>query len=103
MVPFSMKDRKESFSYIRSDQDFVLKQIKVSEDHALFKLSGGTQGKSLFGPSVPIPPGKLSWDTRTVDATPSARECLLSVEPSSVQTPDQQRIPLSPLQNRKCE
>jgi hypothetical protein len=61
-----MKNRKEIFFYSRSDLDFALKQIKVSEDHALFKLSGGTQGKSLFGPNGLIALGNLSWDLGTV-------------------------------------
>jgi len=56
-------------AYIRSDLDFILKQIKIAEDHALFEQSGGTQGKSLFGPGGSIPSYNISWGLRTVDGT----------------------------------
>ncbi|WP_426227117.1 peroxidase family protein [Pararhizobium sp. DWP3-4] len=56
-------------AYIRSDLDFILKQIKIAEDHALFEQSGGTQGKSLFGPAGSIPSYNISWGLRTVDGT----------------------------------
>jgi Ca2+-binding RTX toxin-like protein len=56
-------------AYIRSDLDFILKQIKIAEDHALFEQSGGAQGKSLFGPNGSIPAYNLSWGLRTVDGT----------------------------------
>ena len=38
-------------SYIRSDLDFILAQIKISEDHALYVQTNGLQGAPLFGPS----------------------------------------------------
>ncbi|WP_455918967.1 peroxidase family protein [Ensifer canadensis] len=56
-------------AYIRSDLDFILKQIKIAEDHALFEQSGGTQGKSLFGPNGSVPSYNVSWGLRTVDGT----------------------------------
>lgn len=56
-------------AYIRSDLDFILKQIKIAEDHALFEQSGGTQGKSLFGPNGSIPSYNIAWGLRTVDGT----------------------------------
>ena len=56
-------------TYIKSDLEFILKQIKIAEDHALFEQTGGTQGKSLFGPNGSIPTYNLSWGLRTVDGT----------------------------------
>ncbi|SEI20752.1 peroxidase family protein [Tardiphaga sp. OK245] len=56
-------------SYIRSDLDFILAQIKIAEDHALFERTGGAQGKPLFGPTGSIPTYNLSWGLRTVDGT----------------------------------
>jgi hypothetical protein len=41
--------------YIKSDLEFILKQIKISEDHALYEQSGGTLGKALFGAGGSIP------------------------------------------------
>jgi Ca2+-binding RTX toxin-like protein len=55
--------------YIKSDLEFILKQIKIAEDHALFEQSGGTQGKPLFGPTGSIPTYNLAWGLRTVDGT----------------------------------
>jgi hypothetical protein len=54
-------------AYIHSDLDFILKQIKIAKDHALFEQSGGAQGKSLFGPDGSIPTYYLSWGLRTND------------------------------------
>ena len=56
-------------AYIRSDLDFILKQIKIAEDHALYEQTGGAEGKPLFGPSGSIPTYNLSWGLRTVDGT----------------------------------
>ncbi|XIA62903.1 hypothetical protein ACFIOY_26485 [Bradyrhizobium sp. TZ2] len=56
-------------AYIRSDLDFILAQIKIAEDHALYEQSGGTQGKALFGPNGSIPTYNLAWGLRTVDGT----------------------------------
>ncbi|URK89123.1 hypothetical protein LP421_32070 (plasmid) [Rhizobium sp. RCAM05350] len=56
-------------TYIRSDLDFILKQIKIAEDHALFEQTNGLQGKALFGPDGSIPTYNLAWGLRTVDGT----------------------------------
>ena len=61
-------------SYIRSDLDFILTQIKISEDHALYVQTNGAQGAPLFGPSLntnpaSIPTYNLSWGLRTVDGS----------------------------------
>ncbi|KRR18482.1 peroxidase family protein [Bradyrhizobium retamae] len=56
-------------AYIKSDLEFILKQIKIAEDHALYEQSGGTQGKALFGPDGSIPTYNLAWGLRTVDGT----------------------------------
>jgi hypothetical protein len=61
-------------SYIRSDLEFILKQIKISEDHALYVESNGTQGAPLFGESenanpASIPSYNISWGLRTVDGS----------------------------------
>lgn len=46
-------------AYIRSDLEFILTQIKISEAHA--------QGQPLFGPGGLIPTYNLAWGLRTVD------------------------------------
>lgn len=56
-------------TYIRSDLEFILAQIKIAEDHALFEQTGGAQGKPLFGPNGSVPTYNLSWGLRTVDGT----------------------------------
>ena len=62
-------------TYIRSDLDFILKQIKISEDHALYVQSNGTQGAPLYGPSLnpnavaSIPSYNIAWGLRTVDGS----------------------------------
>ncbi len=61
-------------TYIKSDLEFILAQIKIAEDHALYERSGGTLGKPLFGTGVngqtaSIPTYNLSWGLRTVDGT----------------------------------
>ena len=49
-------------TYIRSDLDFILDQIKIAEAHAA--------GQSLFGgPNPLIPANNISWGLRTVDGT----------------------------------
>ena len=48
-------------SYIRSDLDFILAQIKIAEAHAA--------GQPLFGPGGQIPTYNLAWGLRTVDGT----------------------------------
>jgi Ca2+-binding RTX toxin-like protein len=60
--------------YIKSDLEFILKQIKIAEDHALYEQSNGTQGKPLFGVGLngqdpSIPTYNLAWGLRTVDGT----------------------------------
>jgi Ca2+-binding RTX toxin-like protein len=48
-------------TYIRSDLDFILAQIKIAEAHAA--------GQPLFGPGGLIPTYNLSWGLRTVDGS----------------------------------
>ncbi|MEO6382639.1 MAG: peroxidase family protein, partial [Nitrobacter sp.] len=48
-------------SYIRSDLDFILAQIKIAEAHA--------GGQPLYGPGGLIPSYNLAWGLRTVDGT----------------------------------
>uniref|UniRef100_UPI00232FADCB peroxidase family protein n=1 Tax=Candidatus Phyllobacterium onerii TaxID=3020828 RepID=UPI00232FADCB len=48
-------------SYIRSDLDFILAQIKIAEAHA--------GGQPLYGPGGLIPTYNLAWGLRTVDGT----------------------------------
>ncbi|MBR1237667.1 peroxidase family protein [Bradyrhizobium sp. AUGA SZCCT0182] len=56
-------------AYIKSDLEFILEQIKVAEQHALFVQSGGAAGKPLFGPNGSIPAYNLSMGLRTVDGS----------------------------------
>ncbi len=61
-------------TYIRSDLEFILKQIKIAEDHALYVNSNGADGRPLFGPGVNgqqalIPTYNLAWGLRTVDGS----------------------------------
>ena len=55
--------------YIKSDLEFILAQIKIAEDHALYEQTGGAQGKPLFGPTGSVPAYNVSWGLRTVDGT----------------------------------
>lgn len=61
-------------TYIRSDLDFILKQIKIAEADAAFR-QGITTGdpnnvaKPLFGEGGSIPTYNLAWGLRTVDGT----------------------------------
>ena len=48
-------------SYIKSDLEFILQQIKISELHAA--------GQPLYGPGGLIPAYNVSWGLRTVDGT----------------------------------
>ena len=48
-------------TYIRSDLEFILEQIKISEAHA--------SGQPLYGPGGLIPAYNLAWGVRTVDGT----------------------------------
>jgi Ca2+-binding RTX toxin-like protein len=48
-------------SYIRSDLDFILSQIKLSEAHAA--------GQPLYGPGGLIPSYNIAWGLRTVDGS----------------------------------
>ena len=48
-------------TYIRSDLDFILAQIKIAEAHAA--------GQPLFGPGGLVPAYNLAWGLRTVDGT----------------------------------
>jgi Ca2+-binding RTX toxin-like protein len=61
-------------TYIRSDLDFILKQIKIAEADAAFRQGVSTGdpdnvAKPLFGPGGSIPTYNLSWGLRTVDGT----------------------------------
>jgi len=61
-------------TYIRSDLDFILTQIKIAEADAAFRqgISTGDPNnvaKPLFGPGGSIPTYNLSWGLRTVDGT----------------------------------
>jgi len=61
-------------TYIKSDLEFILKQIQISEAHALYLQSNGTQGAPLFGASTSpnpasIPSYNISWGLRTVDGS----------------------------------
>lgn len=61
-------------TYIKSDLEFILKQIKIAEDHALYLQSNGTQGAPLFGASTSpnpasIPTYNIAWCPRTVDGS----------------------------------
>ncbi len=61
-------------TYIRSDLDFILKQIKISEDHALYVQTNGAQGAPLYGPSLnanpaSVPSYNVAWGLRTVDGS----------------------------------
>lgn len=47
--------------YIKSDLEFILKQIKIAEAHAA--------GQPLFGPGGLIPAYNIAWGLRTVDGT----------------------------------
>src|SRR3546814_5192284 len=48
-------------TYIRSDLDFILDQIKIAEAHAA--------GQPLYGPGGLIPAYNLSFGLRTVDGS----------------------------------
>ena len=48
-------------SYIRSDLEFILEQIKIAEAHAA--------GQPLFGVGGLVPAYNLSYGLRTVDGT----------------------------------
>ncbi|HEY4136577.1 MAG TPA: peroxidase family protein [Alphaproteobacteria bacterium] len=48
-------------SYIKSDLEFILAQIKIAEAHAA--------GQPLFGPDGLVPAYNISWGLRTVDGT----------------------------------
>ena len=48
-------------AYIRSDLEFILKQIKIAEAHA--------SGQDLYGPNGLVPAYNLSYGLRTVDGT----------------------------------
>lgn len=61
-------------TYIKSDLEFILKQIKIAEAHSLYLQSGGTQGAPLFGASAnanpaSIPSYNIAWGLRTVDGS----------------------------------
>ena len=56
-------------TYIRSDLEFILKQIKIAEADAAFRQGISTgdplnPAKPLYGPGGPIPTYNLSWGLR---------------------------------------
>ncbi|RYY22640.1 MAG: heme peroxidase [Sphingomonadales bacterium] len=64
-------------TYIRSDLEFILEQIKIAEAHALW-TQGDPSGRPLFGPDPDgagplqggsIPSYNVSWGLRTVNGT----------------------------------
>ncbi len=55
-------------TYIRSDLDFVLAQIKIAEEHSDF-VAGVPGARPLFGSNGIIPANNISWGLRTVDGT----------------------------------
>ncbi|MEH7876849.1 peroxidase family protein [Rhizobium laguerreae] len=61
-------------TYIRSDLDFILAQIKIAEADSAFRQGVSTGdpnnvAKPLFGPGGSIPTYNLAWGLRTVDGT----------------------------------
>ena len=57
-------------SYIRSDLEFILEQIKIAEAHARWTQDPSDPlGKPLFGPNGSIPSYNIAWGLRTVDGT----------------------------------
>jgi len=61
-------------TYIKSDLEFILEQIKISEAHALYLETDGAEGAPLFGESLnanpaSIPAYNIAWGLRTVDGT----------------------------------
>ncbi|MGV3576670.1 MAG: peroxidase family protein, partial [Devosia sp.] len=61
-------------TYIKSDLEFILKQIKIAEADAAFRQGISTgdplnEAKPLFGPGGSIPSYNISWGLRTVDGT----------------------------------
>jgi Ca2+-binding RTX toxin-like protein len=57
-------------AFIRSDLDFILKQIKIAEAHSLHLANPlDPNGKPLFGPNGSIPAYNISWGLRTVDGS----------------------------------
>ena len=61
-------------TYIRSDLEFILKQIKIAEADAAFRQGISTgdplnPAKALFGPGGSIPTYNLAWGLRYVDGS----------------------------------
>ncbi|HEV2599988.1 peroxidase family protein, partial [Sphingopyxis sp.] len=57
-------------TYIRSDLEFILDQIKIAEAHARWTQDPTDPlGKPLFGPNGSIPSYNIAWGLRTVDGT----------------------------------
>ena len=55
-------------TYIRSDLDFILNQIKIAEEHSRY-VAGDPTARPLFGADGMIPANNISWGLRTVDGT----------------------------------
>jgi Ca2+-binding RTX toxin-like protein len=57
-------------TYIRSDLNFILQQIKIAEAHARWIADPeDPDGKALFGPGGSIPTYNIAWGLRTVDGS----------------------------------
>ena len=55
-------------TYIRSDLDFILNQIKIAEEHSRY-VAGDPTARPLFGADGMIPANNISWGLRTVDGS----------------------------------
>ena len=75
-------------AYIKSDLEFILAQIKISEDHARYVADPTDPlGKPLFGTgqagqTASIPTYNLAWGLRTVDGTYNVRISVQGRTPS---------------------
>src|SRR5262245_28989262 len=58
-----------SVTYIRSDLEFILNQIKIAEQHSLWIATNGALGPPLFGLGGSVPAYNISWGLRTVDGS----------------------------------
>ena len=57
-------------SYIRSDLDFILAQIKIAEAHSRYLADPNDPlGKPLFGANGSVPAYNISFGLRTVDGS----------------------------------
>jgi hypothetical protein len=57
-------------SYIKSDLEFILAQIKIAEAHARYLINPNDPlAKPLFGPNGSVPTYNISFGLRTVDGS----------------------------------